>query len=36
MAIGGPIWVHLWQSLAWLFGALIIFGPLAVRAYRRA
>jgi ABC-2 type transport system permease protein/oleandomycin transport system permease protein len=36
MAIGGPVWVHLWQSLAWLIGALVIFGPLAVRAYRRA
>ncbi len=36
MALGGPIWVHLWQALAWLAGALIVFGPLAVRAYRRA
>jgi ABC transporter DrrB family efflux protein len=27
---------HLWQSLAWLAGALALFGPLAVRAYRRA
>jgi ABC transporter DrrB family efflux protein len=26
---------HLWQSLAWLAGTLAIFGPLAVRAYRR-
>lgn len=36
MALGGPIWAHLWQSLAWLVGALVVFGPLAVRAYRRA
>ncbi|ABK52114.1 ABC-2 type transporter [Acidothermus cellulolyticus 11B] len=26
---------HLWQSLAWLVGILAVFGPLAVRAYRR-
>ncbi len=29
------IWTPLWQSLVWLAGALIVFGPLAVRAYRR-
>ncbi len=27
---------HLWLSLAWLAGTLLVFGPLAVRAYRRA
>jgi ABC transporter DrrB family efflux protein len=27
---------HLWQSLLWLAGTLMLFGPLAVRAYRRA
>jgi ABC transporter DrrB family efflux protein len=27
---------HLWQSLVWLAGTLAVFGPLAVRAYRRA
>jgi ABC-2 type transport system permease protein/oleandomycin transport system permease protein len=27
---------HLWQSLVWLAAALAVFGPLAVRAYRRA
>jgi ABC transporter DrrB family efflux protein len=27
---------HLWQSLLWLAGTLAVFGPLAVRAYRRA
>ena len=26
---------HLWQSLAWLAGTVAVFGPLAVRAYRR-
>lgn len=24
-----------WQSVLWLLGALAVFGPLAVRAYRR-
>jgi ABC transporter DrrB family efflux protein len=27
---------HLWLSLAWMAGTLLVFGPLAVRAYRRA
>jgi ABC transporter DrrB family efflux protein len=27
---------HLWQSLLWLAGTVAVFGPLAVRAYRRA
>jgi ABC-2 type transport system permease protein/oleandomycin transport system permease protein len=27
---------HLWQSLLWLAGTIAVFGPLAVRAYRRA
>jgi ABC transporter DrrB family efflux protein len=26
---------QLWQSVLWLLGALAVFGPLAVRAYRR-
>lgn len=26
---------HLWQSLAWLVGILVVFGSLAVRTYRR-
>jgi ABC transporter DrrB family efflux protein len=36
LAIGGPVEPHLWESLAWLAGILAVFGPLAVRAYRRA
>jgi ABC transporter DrrB family efflux protein len=32
----GGLEPHLWQSLAWLAGLLAVFGPLAVRAYRRA
>jgi ABC-2 type transport system permease protein/oleandomycin transport system permease protein len=33
---GGPVWPPLWKSLIWLAGILIIFAPLAVRAYRQA
>ncbi|HWE54735.1 MAG TPA: ABC transporter permease [Acidimicrobiales bacterium] len=35
LAIGGPLWLHLWQSALWLLGIFIVFGTLAVRAYRR-
>ncbi len=31
-----PLNPSLWQALAWLAGVLIVFAPLAVRAYRRA
>jgi ABC transporter DrrB family efflux protein len=34
-ALGGPVNPALWQSVAWLAGILIVFVPLAVRAYRR-
>jgi len=36
LALGGPIASSLWKSLAWLIGILVVFGPLAVRAYKRA
>jgi ABC transporter DrrB family efflux protein len=36
LAIGGPIASSLWKSLVWLIGILVVFGPLAVRAYKRA
>jgi ABC-type multidrug transport system permease subunit len=36
LAIGGPIEANLWKSIAWLVGIFIVFGPLAVRAYKRA
>ena len=36
LALGGPIEANLWKSLAWLAGILIVFAPLAVRAYKRA
>jgi ABC-2 type transport system permease protein/oleandomycin transport system permease protein len=36
LALGGPIGNHLWVGLLWMLGVLAVFGPLAVRAYRRA
>lgn len=36
MAYGGPIATHLLEGLAWVAGILLFFGPLAVRAYKRA
>jgi ABC-2 type transport system permease protein/oleandomycin transport system permease protein len=36
LALGGPIEADLWKSIAWLAGIFIVFGPLAVRAYKRA
>ncbi|HET6917016.1 MAG TPA: ABC transporter permease [Acidimicrobiales bacterium] len=36
LALGGPLALHGWQSAAWLAGILVVFGSLAVRAYKRA
>lgn len=36
LALGGPLALHGWQSAAWIAGILVVFGSLAVRAYRRA
>ena len=36
LALGGPVAASLWKSLVWLIGILVVFGPLAVRAYKRA
>jgi ABC transporter DrrB family efflux protein len=36
LALGGPVNPALWQSIVWLAGILVVFAPLAVRAYRRA
>jgi ABC-2 type transport system permease protein len=36
LALGGPLALHAWQSALWLGGLLLLFGSLAVRAYRRA
>jgi ABC-2 type transport system permease protein len=39
LALGGsqfPLFPGLWEALAWLAGILLVFAPLAVRAYKRA
>jgi ABC transporter DrrB family efflux protein len=36
LALGGPLALHAWQSVAWLAGLAIVFVYLAVGAYRRA
>ena len=36
VAVGQTLGSALWQSLAWALGALIVFVPLATRAYKRA
>ncbi|MBO0729567.1 MAG: ABC transporter permease [Acidimicrobiaceae bacterium] len=35
LALGGPVSLHAWQSLVWIAGLSVVFGTLAVRAYRR-
>lgn len=35
LALGGPLVLHGWESAVWLVGILAVFGPLAVRAYRK-
>jgi oleandomycin transport system permease protein len=35
LMIGGPVAGHLAWTLAWMAGLLVVFAPLAVRAYRR-
>jgi ABC transporter DrrB family efflux protein len=36
LMLGGPTASLVWRSLAWCVGILVVFGPLAVRRYRRA
>jgi ABC transporter DrrB family efflux protein len=36
LALGGPLADNLWKSAAWLIGIVIVFLPLAARAYKRA
>ena len=36
LAIGGPVAASFWKTAVWLVGIFAVFGPLAVRAYRRA
>jgi ABC-2 type transport system permease protein len=35
LALGGPLALHAWQSVAWLAGIFVVFGTLAVRVYKR-
>jgi ABC-2 type transport system permease protein/oleandomycin transport system permease protein len=35
LVIGGPTTSYVLQSLAWSVGILLVFGPIAVRRYRR-
>jgi ABC-2 type transport system permease protein/oleandomycin transport system permease protein len=36
LALGGPLEPHLWEALVSILGILIVFAPLAVRAYNRS
>jgi ABC transporter DrrB family efflux protein len=36
LALGGPLTLHAWESVAWLVGIAVVFVYLAVGAYRRA
>jgi ABC-2 type transport system permease protein/oleandomycin transport system permease protein len=36
LALGLPVGDHAWVGVVWMLGALVVFIPLAVRAYRRA
>ncbi|MFI1995550.1 ABC transporter permease [Actinoplanes sp. NPDC020271] len=35
LLIGGPVAHHLWITLAWMAGLLVVFVPLALRAYNK-
>ena len=35
LALGGPLFPSLWEAIAWLVGIVLVFAPLAVRAYKR-
>jgi ABC-2 type transport system permease protein len=34
--LGGPTTSYVLQTVAWCVGILLVFGPIAVRRYRRA
>lgn len=36
LALGGPLEPRLWQAIVSVAGILVVFGPLAVRVYRRS
>jgi oleandomycin transport system permease protein len=35
LLVGGPVATPLMQSLAWITAIVLVFGPLAVRRYRK-
>ena len=35
LALGGPLEPHLWQAIVSIVGIFVVFGPLAVRIYKR-
>ncbi len=35
LALGGPLMPHLWEAIVSIVGILVVFGPLAVRAYKK-
>lgn len=35
LLVGGPVAHHLWITLAWMAGLLVVFVPLALRAYNK-
>jgi oleandomycin transport system permease protein len=35
LLVGGPVAGHLWATLAWMAGLLVVFVPLALRGYAR-
>ena len=36
LALGGPLEPHLWEAIVSIVGIFVLFGPLAVRVYKRA
>ena len=36
LVLGGPIWSAILGALAWMFGIIVVFAPLAVMRYRRS
>ena len=35
LVLGWPVAPHLWKSLAWIAGILLVFVPLSVNRYRK-
>jgi ABC transporter DrrB family efflux protein len=35
LALGGAVYTHVWETIVWMMGVILVFVPLAVRAYKR-